>query len=119
MERVFAYAGSQFVVAYAICSDGGMPGLDFYNGLSPSDKAKVTALFQRLGEHGRIESREKFRKIDDELWEFKSFQIRMPCAYRPGRLVLVTHGFIKKRDATPPTEIQKAKRILQEDSGRS
>jgi len=34
-------------------------------------------------------------------------------------LVLITHGFKKKKDKAPPEEIARAKRILQEDADRS
>lgn len=74
------------------------------------------ALFKRLGDTGRIDHREKFKKLDGELWEFKSHQIRMPCAFRHPRLVVVTHGFIKKTGRIPPAEIARAERILNEDT---
>jgi len=62
-------------------------------------------------------NKEKLGVLDPGLYEFKSFQIRMPFAYAKGerRLVLVTHGFYKKRNKAPKEEIERAWRIFRED----
>lgn len=99
MDRTVAYKGNCFTIAFAVCASGDRPGLTFYTGLGLRDQAKLNSLFARLGDHGRIESREKFKKVDGQLWEFKSFQLRMPCKFFPNRLVVITHGFIKKGDS--------------------
>lgn len=75
-------------------------------------------LFRILGDHGKHSNPEKFGDLEDGLYEFKSFQIRMPYAYAQyeNGLVLITHGFRKKRDKTPPPEIERARKILAEDA---
>ena len=57
----------------------------------------------------------------DGLYEFKSFQIRMPFAYAKNErgLILVTHGFMKKKDKTPKEEITRAWRIYNEDRAQT
>jgi hypothetical protein len=42
----------------------------------------------------------------------------MPFAYAENErwMILITHGFWKKRDKAPPPEIARAKRILLEDA---
>jgi phage-related protein len=62
-----------------------------------------------------------FGDLRDGLYEFKSFQIRMPFAYAKNerRLVLISHGFLKKKDKAPPSEIERARRILKEDAQAS
>jgi hypothetical protein len=41
--------------------------------------------------------------------------VRLPCYYRPGREVVVTHGFIKKTEGpAPKQEGQRAWRIRRE-----
>lgn len=118
MARPIAYAGALFTVAFAVCRDGSVPALDFYNGLGEGDQAKMNTLFRYLGDHGRIANREKFKKVEEELWEFKSHQIRMPCAFSEDRTVVISHGFRKKGDKIPREHINRAKRILQEDGER-
>jgi len=61
-----------------------------------------------------------FKKIEDEIWEFraevKKMQHRLLAFWdkrnRTRTLVICTHGFIKKEDKVPKTEIEKAKRIM-------
>lgn len=81
------------------------------------DKAKLVALFQIAGGHGKFHNAEKFGDVGGGLYEFKSFQIRMPFAYARNErgVVLITHGFIKKKDRTSTEEIARAWRIFEED----
>ncbi|MGA2590251.1 MAG: type II toxin-antitoxin system RelE/ParE family toxin [Bryobacteraceae bacterium] len=102
---------------YAVCINGTSPGSDYYTALDETDKAKLNALFARMAEHGVIKNETKFKKITGtEFFEFKSHQIRMPCYYVPGRLLVITHGFNKKTDRMPPAEIARAERIRREDA---
>jgi len=116
MARRVAYKGSKFTIAFAQTGSG-CPAGEFFDALEDSDKAKLMALFRLLGDQGRISNPEKFGSLGDGLYEFKSFQIRMPFAYarHERRLVIISHGFIKKRDKAPKEEIERARRILEED----
>ena len=88
MRRPIACAGPLMTVVYAVCANGVSPGWDFYSG-----------------------------ELDDtDFFEFKSFQVRMPCYFQPGRTLVITHGFRKKGGRIPPSEIARAKRIRKEDS---
>ncbi|MEK7406126.1 MAG: type II toxin-antitoxin system RelE/ParE family toxin [Acidobacteriota bacterium] len=103
-------------MAFARRRNGQSPGADFYDALPVGDKAKLDNLFRLLADHGRIANQEKFSRLDRGLFEFKSFQIRMPCAFARTRgLVLITHGFYKKKDKTPKQEIDRAWEIFNED----
>ncbi len=120
MDRVIAYEGELYTIAFARLKDGRSPGADFFDELRVGDKAKLNNLFRLLGDHGRITNPEKFRVLDDKhrLYELKSYQIRMPFAYATEEraLVIVTHGFWKKTSAsTPKKEIRRAIRIFEED----
>jgi Phage derived protein Gp49-like (DUF891) len=112
MERTVAYRGLRYTIAYAIERKGGSPGAVFFDALSLLDKAKLMKLFEMLGEHGKITNREKFGDLGDGFREFKSYQIRMPCHFAKGGLVLITHGFIKKKDRVPKEEIERVSSIL-------
>jgi phage-related protein len=74
-----------------------------------------------LGDNEKHSNPKKFGDLGDGLYEFKSFQIRMPFAYAKDErgLILITHGFWKKRDKAPPSEIARARRILKEDAETS
>ena len=117
MTRPVAYRGGKLTVAYAVCADGSAPGRDFVRELPPPDRAKIERLFRLFAEGGLSFNDEKFKKLAGDLFEFKSFQIRLPCYFDSGELV-VTHGFRKKRDTTPKQEIERATRIRREDLSR-
>ncbi|MCC7339757.1 MAG: type II toxin-antitoxin system RelE/ParE family toxin [Bryobacterales bacterium] len=117
MERIVAYAGKKFKIAYAIDSDGSVPGHEFFKALDKANQAKLSVLFALLADHQSTRNPEKFGDLGGGLFEFKSFQIRMPYAYaREERaLVLIAHGFLKKRGKAPRSEIERAWRILEQD----
>ena len=67
-------------------------------------------LFERMADHGRINNREQFKKVAGYIFEFKRHQIRIGC-FQVGRTWFLTHGFIKKADEWPASELQKANDI--------
>lgn len=117
-QRRVAYKGQMFTIAFARDHSGGYPAEEFFDQLGVMDKAKLLQLFRILGDHGKHTNLEKFGDLGDGLFEFKSFQIRMPFTYATDekRVILITHGFLKKRDKAPPAEIARARRILAEDA---
>lgn len=91
---------------------GTYPAWEFLKTLDLADQKKMQVMFDRMAATGSIANRERFKKIEDDLWEFKSHQIRMPCFFKPGRKLYVTHGFIKKQNKIPKEEIERARRIM-------
>jgi phage-related protein len=84
-------------------------------------QGSVFALFRIAGDHGKFFDPEKFGDLGGGLFEFKSFHIRMPFAYAKSErgLILITHGFIKKKAKTPKEEIARAWRIYGEDQAQA
>lgn len=119
MGRPIAYKGRVYTIAYAVDRNGRSPAKEFFEALPMRDQAKLMRLFARLADHGRIDNPEKFGNLKESFFEFKSFQIRMPCRFLPRGVVLITHGFRKKRDRAPREEIERAKRIFEEDQQRA
>lgn len=99
--------------------DGSSPAAEFLDEIKISDQAKMLALLQRAADMGwmNINNAEKFKKIADGWFEFKCHQIRMPC-YCSGRNLILTHGFIKKKDDFPPSEITRAELIKSEHEAK-
>lgn len=110
-----------FRIAFARDREGAYPAEEFFDQLPIADKVKLDQLFRILGDHGKHSNPEKFGDLGDGLYEFKSFKIRMPFAYAEYErgLILITHGFRKKKDKAPPSEIARARRILKEDAQAS
>jgi phage-related protein len=119
--RRLVYCGQRFRIAFARDRDGSYPAELFFDQLSKLDQAKLINVFRILADHGVHSNPEKFGDLGDGLYEFKSFQIRMPYAHAQNEkgLILITHGFNKKKDKTPPTEIARARRILAEDAANA
>ncbi len=97
---------------YAIIDDGRCLVQEFIDGLESTDQKKVMALLQRAAKHGLPNNTEKFKKLQDNIWEFKSFQVRILCTLEGRKVIILTHGFIKKRDKAPPSEIARAKELV-------
>lgn len=61
-----------------------------------------------------------FKKLDSEIWEFRTpyngMEYRLLAFWdkQHNRLVVATHGFVKKSQKTPPKEIARAKAIMKE-----
>lgn len=112
MPSRLAYAGCKLTIEFAELRDGSIPGLEFLNSLDARWQAQMHVLFERLGDEGRISNREKFKRIEDtEFWEFKAFQVRMPCYYRSNARVVITHGFMKRSDRIRRGDLERARNI--------
>jgi len=64
-----------------------MPAKDFYvNELSEQERGKLKPPITRLADDGRVENRERFKKVEgtEELFEFKLHQIRVLGFFLPG-----------------------------------
>ena len=72
-------------------------------------------VIKRLADEGKVANREQFKRIEGtDFYEFKNFQIRMPCYFHAGGRLILTHGFMKKKDWISPEEIDRMKRIRDE-----
>jgi phage-related protein len=113
-ETTTIIRGNALTIA-ALASGKKCPVRAFIEELQESDQKKVIQLLRRAADYGLLKNEEKFRKLKSyELWEFKSFQVRLMCFMDGDKLVILTHGFIKKQDKTPRTEIEKAVRLKME-----
>jgi len=92
---------------------------EFIDGLERPDQKKVVALLRRAADFGPPVNEEKFKKLNSEgIYEFKSYQVRIFCAFEKGRIIILTHGFVKKSGKTPRNEIERATRLLEKYRGR-
>lgn len=89
-------------VVWAADKSGKSPARDFFLQLDERDRAKIQAVFNRLADHGKVNSRERFKKLDEcdgqALWEIKSFQLRFIGTFSPTKEFVVAHGLRKKQD---------------------
>jgi len=104
-------------VRYAVDAKGSMPARDFIESLKDKERAKLSVLFERMADAGRIWNREQFKKVEGDIFEFKRFQIRVGC-FQEGSTWFLTHGFRKKRDKWQKRELERANRIRNEHLAR-
>ncbi len=119
-KREILYQGKFYAVELAVTSNGRCPAKKFLDGLSKVDKEKILRIIKRLADEGKVANREQFKKIEgEEFFEFKNFQIRMPCYFHEDGRVIITHGFPKKEESIKPEEIDRMKRIRDEYEKRT
>jgi hypothetical protein len=117
------YEGKVYTVDLAIRSDGSCPAKEYLDHLfkrSKKDWEKIIRPIKRLADFGEVTNPEHFKKIEGtNFWEFKSFQIRVPCFFSPGNRVVITHGFTKKKDRIQQSQLDRMKAIRNEYERRT
>lgn len=109
---------SEFKVEFFKKQDGTKPAKEFLLSQDEKMKAKLFGLIDILEEKGN-QLREPYSKsLGDGIFELRA-KISSDITrilyffYHEGRIIL-THGFTKKTQKTPPSEIEKAKKYRKE-----
>jgi len=104
-----------FAVEYVELPDRNRPAREFIDGLDDDAAAKVDVLIERLGTLGTQMPGKFVTKLTDDIFEprVKHFDriFRVLFFYQPGRLIVLTSGFQKQTQKTPPGEIGRAERL--------
>jgi phage-related protein len=98
--------------------NGKVPMIDFLEGLSIKERAKIFANIEKLVEllNNGIHPKENLSKhLEDGIFELRvSFENRISRSlyfYEVHQQIIFTHGFVKKEQRVPQSEIEKAKTI--------
>jgi hypothetical protein len=119
-KREVFHKGAFYSVELAITPNGKCPAKKFLDGLPNLEREKISRIIKRLADKGKLTNRQQFKKIEgEEFFEFKNFQIRMPCYFQTDSRVIISHGFIKKGDSIEPEQIVRMKRIRDEYEKRT
>lgn len=92
---------------------------EFLDSLDEKTKKKV---LYNVWKSREINDPELFKKLEGNIWEFRTKyltrQIRLLAFWdkteKTDTIVVATHGFIKKTQKTPKSEIEKAEKIREE-----
>lgn len=94
--------------------------IEFYQSLPPKDREKLLATIAMIQEQGILVAQrmEWVKKLNDDIFEIRSkvssnIQRALYFHVVDNRYV-ITHGFTKKSQKTPPNEIKKALTIKKE-----
>lgn len=93
---------------------------EYIDSLEDKDKIKLLALLKRISDHGLPRNEEKFKLLDDGIFEIKSYQDRLLCFYDRNKRnsLVITHGVKKKSQKLPKREIERAKDLRKAYEGR-
>ena len=96
----------------AVCTDrGDCPLLEFLAGLEGGvalDGRRMLKLLDRVARQGPPRNTEISHQLSSGIWEFIQGRLRVLWFYDEGKLVICTHGFVKKRQRTPQGELDRA-----------
>lgn len=109
---------TKFDVNFYDLADGTKPAEAFIEGLPPKMMAKVLRSVHMLRLNGS-ELREPYSKhLEDGIFEVRAKVgtdiSRVLYFFMVGRKAILTHGFVKKTQKTPPPEIERAKKYRAE-----
>lgn len=98
--------------------NGKVPMIEFLDSLTIKERAKIFAHIEKLVElkSSGMQPKENLSKhLDNGIFELRvSFENRISRSlyfYETDRQIIFTHGFIKKEQKTPKSELEKAKII--------
>ena len=95
---------------------GKSPLVDFINGLSEQERAKVRNVLRLLREFGALLGLPHSRPLSgrSKLRELRAGDVRLFYFAHTGRRFILLHGFRKKSQKTPPAEIATAERRMKQ-----
>jgi phage-related protein len=93
--------------------------LDFYKGLDDNVKNKIQYVFELIKQVERVPDKflapmTSYDGLFEIRIEYQSNIYRVFCCFDQGQLVILFNGFQKKTQKTPPKELNKAKKIMED-----
>lgn len=102
-------------VVAACGSRGECPLLDFLASLEAQlepDGRAMLRLLSFVAEQGPPHNVEVSHKIVGDIWELIAGRLRVLWFYDQGRLIVCSHGFVKRTRKTPSSEINRAQGVF-------
>jgi phage-related protein len=105
----------EFTIAYVELPNGRMPAREFVDSLDDKAAARIDAFIERLRVYGNRMQGKFVKKLTNDIFELRVKQFdrifRVLFFYQPGMVIVITSGFQKKTQETPPAEITKAEQL--------
>ena len=105
----------QFTIEYVELPNRRVPAREFVDSLDDKAAARIDAFIERLRIYGNRMQGKFVKKLTDDLFELRVKQFdrifRVLFFYQPGMLIVITSGFQKKTEQTPPGEITRAAQL--------
>ena len=105
----------EFRIEYVELPNGRVPAREFLDALDDRAGARIDAFIDRLRVYGNRMQGKFAKKLTDDIFELRVKQFdrifRVLFFYQPGMLIVITSGFQKKTEQTPPSEITRAEQL--------
>jgi len=105
----------EFTIEYVELPNGRIPAREFVDTLDDRAAARIDAFIDRLRVYGNRMQGKFVKKLTDDIFELRVKQFdrifRVLFFYQPGMLIVITSGFQKKTQETPPAEIARAEQL--------
>jgi phage-related protein len=105
----------EFTIEYVELPNGGVPAREFVDSLDDKAAARIDAFIERLRSYGNRMQGKFVKKLTGDIFELRVKQFdrifRVLFFYQPGMLIVITSGFQKKTQETPPSEIARAEQL--------
>ena len=105
----------EFAVEYVELPNGRIPAREFVDSLDDKAAARIDAFIERLRVYGNRMQGKFVTKLSNDIFELRVKQFdrifRILFFYQPGMVIVITSGFQKKTQETPPAEIARADQL--------
>lgn len=102
----------------AVLTEGdGSECLEFIENLARVKRNKIKAAMKYLADEGKISIKDIYKKLDNNIWEFRYSDARVYC-FRDQNTVVCTHGAYKTKRRRTSVEISRADRLRRQYLGR-
>ena len=105
----------EFTIEYVELPNGRIPAREFVDSLDDKAAARIDAFIERLRVYGNRMEAKFVKKLTKDIFELRVKQFdrifRILFFYQPGMLIVITSGFQKKTQETPPAEITRAEQL--------
>lgn len=105
----------EFTIEYVELPNRRVPAREFLDALDDKATARIDAFIDRLRVYGNRMQGKFVKKLTDDIFELRVKQFdrifRILFFYQPGMLIVITSGFQKKTQETPPGEIVRAEQL--------
>jgi phage-related protein len=105
----------EFTIEYVELPNGRVPAREFVDSLDENAAARIDAFIERLRVYGHRMQGKFVTKLTGDIFELRVKQFdrifRVLFFYQPGMLIVITSGFQKKTQETPPGEIARAEQL--------
>ncbi|MGA3053566.1 MAG: type II toxin-antitoxin system RelE/ParE family toxin [Candidatus Korobacteraceae bacterium] len=105
----------QFTIEYVELPNRRAPAREFVDSLDDKAAARIDAFIERLRIYGNRMQGKFVKRLTDDIFELRVKQFdrifRVLFFYQPGMLIVITSGFQKKTEQTPPGEITRAAQL--------